>query len=76
MKNNECESCNGSGIRRDVIVDCQTIKGKEIIERCDTCEKYESDLEAANLIAEFEGKTVYPNEKLPFGNWSVVAIST
>lgn len=45
----DCEGCDGSGIRAPAHpscpVDCPT--GWIIVERCDLCEKFPSDFEAA-----------------------------
>lgn len=44
-----CEGCDGSGIRSPATPTCALVEllGGTIVERCDMCEKYETDLEAA-----------------------------
>jgi hypothetical protein len=50
---NECEGCDGSGIRDDAHPSC-LIPGVTsfvvVVERCDTCERFPDDLSAALAI--------------------------
>jgi len=50
----ECEGCDGSGIRDYAEPSCCiTIpEGTRIVERCDSCERFSSDLVAADTLGE------------------------
>ena len=48
-----CEGCDGSGIRWPATPSCvlpATDDGWFVVERCDTCQKYEDDLAAAEAL--------------------------
>lgn len=49
-----CEGCDGGGVRAPASPSCEIPGIREpwfVVERCDYCEKYSSDLEAALSIA-------------------------
>jgi hypothetical protein len=48
-----CENCDGSGIRAPVAPSCplpDCPEGWVVVERCDYCDRYPDDLEAASVI--------------------------
>lgn len=49
MREDKCEGCDGSGVRAPALPSCriEVPRGWTIVERCDTCELFESDLAAA-----------------------------
>lgn len=52
-ESDHCEACGGLGYRAPASPSCRLPpigKGFEVIERCDTCEAYNSDLDAAMAI--------------------------
>jgi hypothetical protein len=53
--NAECEGCSGApGVRIDAHPDCHPVAppGYVVIERCDSCERNEDDLQAARAVAD------------------------
>jgi hypothetical protein len=50
MTRRKCDGCNGNGVRAPALPSCR-IDGAEhpwiVVERCDTCERFEDDLSAA-----------------------------
>lgn len=49
MTGYECEGCDGSGVRAPASPSCEIEmpSGWIVVERCDACEQYPDDLEAA-----------------------------
>lgn len=49
-----CDGCDGSGIRAPATPSCRFSNlrdGWVVVERCDTCAKYDDDLEAARVLS-------------------------
>jgi len=59
-----CEGCDGSGIRDLATPDCGCGDRHHIVERCDTCEVYDSDFAAARALY---GEQAFEMVDCPFG---------